>query len=87
MTENRTANFHQQFREDLAFWVKTDRRVASKILELVEATIRNPFHGIGKPEPLKKSSFWSRRVTHEHRLVYGVYNDRIDFLQCRYHYN
>lgn len=59
-----------------------------KILELVEAVVRNPFEGIGKPEPLKYlgSGVWSRRITQEHRLVYVVKNDKIDFIQCRYHY-
>ena len=59
-----------------------------KILELVEAVVRNPFEGIGKPEPLKYlgSGVWSRRITLEHRLVYVVKNDKIDFIQCRYHY-
>ncbi len=80
--------FHSEFREDLKYWIKTDRKVAMKILELVEAVVRNPFEGIGKPEPLKYlgSGVWSRRITQEHRLVYVVKNDKIDFIQCRYHY-
>ena len=80
--------FHSEFREDLKYWVKTDRKVAVKILELVESVIRTPFEGIGKPEPLRYlgSGVWSRRITQEHRLVYVVKNDKIDFIQCRYHY-
>lgn len=80
--------FHPEFREDLRYWVETDRKIALRILELVEATLRDPFGGIGKPEPLKYilAGAWSRRVTQEHRLVYLVQGTRIDFLQARYHY-
>jgi toxin YoeB len=77
-----------EFREDLKYWVKTDRKTALRVLELVEATMRDPFTGIGKPEPLKfvLAGCWSRRVAQEHRLVYRVTGCRIDFLQARYHY-
>lgn len=80
--------FHSEFREDLSYWVKTDRKVALKILELVEAIMRNPFEGIGKPEPLRYlgSGVWSRRITQEHRIVYVVSDEDINFIQCRYHY-
>ncbi len=66
----------------------TDRRVALRALDLVEAVLRDPFQGLGKPEPLKYllAGCWSRRLTEEHRLVYLVRADRIDFLQARYHY-
>jgi len=62
--------------------------VALKILDLVEAVLRDPFDGIGKPEPLKyeAAGAWSRRITQEHRLVYLVGKGRVDFLQARYHY-
>jgi toxin YoeB len=84
----RQAIFHAEFREDLRHWVETDRRVALRVLVLVEAVIRDPLSGIGKPEPLKHfgANVWSRRITQEHRLVYGVSEHRIDFLQARYHY-
>lgn len=84
----RFAVFHPEFREDLRFWVDTDRRVALRALDLVEAILRDPFLGIGKPEPLKylAEGAWSRRLTQEHRIVYLVKNDRIEFLQARYHY-
>jgi toxin YoeB len=84
----REAVFHPQFREDLRYWVETDRRVALRILELAEAVLRDPFAGLGKPEPLKYilAGCWSRRITQEHRLVYKVTGQRIDFLQARYHY-
>ena len=84
----REAVFHPEFRDDLRDWVKTDRKAALRVLELVEAAIRDPFTGIGKPEALKfaLSGCWSRRVTQEHRLVSRVSENRIDFLQARYHY-
>ena len=85
---NRLAVFQPELREDLRHWVATDRRIALRALEIVEAVLRDPFDGIGKPEPLKylASGTWSRRLTQEHRIVYLVSDDRIDFLQARYHY-
>jgi toxin YoeB len=82
------AVFHPEFREDLKIWVETERKVAIRALDIVEAIMRDPFAGIGKPEPLKylDSGAWSRRLTQEHRIVYLVYKGRIDFLQARYHY-
>ena len=84
----REAVFHPEFREDLKDWVESDRKVAVRVLELVEAVMGDPFTGIGKPEPLKfmLAGCWSRRITQEHRLVYKVSGNRIDFLQARYHY-
>jgi toxin YoeB len=80
--------FQSQFREDLRAWIETDRRVALRIFDLIEAVLRDPFQGIGKPEPLKYllAGCWSRRITQEHRLVYRVAGTRIDFLQAKYHY-
>ena len=82
------AAFHPEFIEDLRHWVETDRRVALKVFDLIEAVTRDPFAGIGKPEPLKYllAGAWSRRLTQEHRVVYLVSEERIDFLQARYHY-
>jgi toxin YoeB len=84
----RDAVFQPEFLEDMRCWVETDRRVAVRILTIVEAVLRDPFAGIGKPEPLKylSSGMWSRRLTQEHHVVYLVGNDRIDFLQARYYY-
>jgi len=84
----REAVFHPEFRQDLRYWVEIDRGTALRILELIEAVLRDPFTGIGKPEPLKYmlAGCWSRRITQEHRLVYRVSGGRIDFLQARYHY-
>ncbi|MEQ1884660.1 MAG: Txe/YoeB family addiction module toxin [Bryobacteraceae bacterium] len=74
--------------EDLAWWVEQDRGQALKIIRLVRDVQRDPYSGIGKPEPLKHelSGCWSRRINHEHRLVYQVLSDRIRILACRYHY-
>jgi len=82
------AVFHPEFRQDLRFWVETNRRLALRVIDLIEAVMRDPFRGIGKPEPLKHvlAGAWSRRITEEHRLVYAVSADRIEFLQARYHY-
>lgn len=82
------AVFHPEFIEDLQYWVGTERKVALRALGIVMAVIRDPFNGIGKPEPIKylAEGAWSRRLTQEHRIVYLVRKDRIDFLQCRYHY-
>jgi toxin YoeB len=84
----REAVFHPEFRQDLRYWIETDRKIALRVLELIEAVLRDPFDGIGKPEPLKYllAGCWSRRITQEHRLVYKVGERRIDFLQARYHY-
>ncbi len=82
------AVFQPQFREDLRSWIETERRVALRVLDLIEAVMSDPFTGIGKPEPLKYvlAGCWSRRITQEHRLVYRVAGSRIDFLQAKYHY-
>jgi toxin YoeB len=84
----RRVDFLPKFREDLAWWIKNDRKAALKTLELVEAVVADPFGGIGKPGPLRHefASCFSRRITREHRLVYRVTAERIDFLQARYHY-
>ncbi|MGE9296842.1 MAG: Txe/YoeB family addiction module toxin [Puniceicoccales bacterium] len=78
----------KQFREDLSEWVQYDRKTALKILNLMEDVLRDPFVGKGKPEPLKHlpGNVWSRRITQEDRLVYRVYEDKVDFLQAKYHY-
>lgn len=81
--------FEPEFPEDLGWWYRNDPQKAFKVLDIVEASLRDPFKGIGKPEPLKylDSDTWSRRIDLEHRVVYRVTHDRIDFLQCRYHYD
>ena len=80
--------FDRDFLEDLLFWVSTNRKVALKVLDLVEAIRRDPFDGLGKPEPLRHlgEGVWSRRITQEHRLVYKVSGEQLLFVQARYHY-
>lgn len=83
-----TCVVQKQFREDLEEWVKHDRKVALKTLSLVDEVLRATFTGRGKPEPLKylPGNVWSRRLTQEDRLVYRVYDQVVDFLQCKHHY-
>ena len=74
--------------EDFCYWVEHDRKIAKRILRLIDDIDRNPFEGLGKPEPLKYdlAGFWSRRITEEHRLVYAVDKSRIFIAQARYLY-
>ncbi len=86
--KQRAAVFHPEFREDLRFWVETERKTALRALTIIEDVMHDPFDGLGRPEPLKylAAGTWSRRLTQEHRIVYLVSDDRVDFLQARYHY-
>jgi toxin YoeB len=81
--------FDVRFLEDLTFWVETNRKIALRLLSLVEEIRRNPFEGTGKPERLRyqDANLWSRRLTQTDRIVYAVNYDRIEFLQARYHYS
>ena len=74
--------------EDYLYWQKQDRKLAERINKLIEATARDPFMGIGKPEPLKHAfaGFWSRRINDEHRMVYRVTGDQLEIAQLRFHY-
>lgn len=85
---DRAAQYDKAFRDDLRHWIETDRRLALRLVDLMEAIPRDPFRGIGKPEPLKHlgPNVWSRRLTDEHRLVYRVSADRMVFLRARGHY-
>ena len=73
---------------DFNDWVKLDKKIQRKIIELIKDIDRQPFQGLGKPEALKHdlSSYWSRRIDREHRLVYKVTNEEIIILSCKYHY-
>lgn len=86
--KNRLCQLDQNFREDLRWRVDANRKTALRVMDLVDAILRDPFAGIGKPERLKgmPADTWSRRITDEHRLVYLVLDDRIVFVQARYHY-
>jgi toxin YoeB len=80
--------FLNQAWEDYLYWQNTDKANLKKINALIKEIERTPFEGSGKPEPLRHNltSWWSRRINLEHRLVYKVDNDTIVILQCRYHY-
>ncbi len=86
--KSREAVFDPEFLKDLQHWIRVDRKNAVRVLEIVLDVMRDPFSGLGKPEPLKYlgPNIWSRRLSLEHRVVYVVRNDRVDFLQARYHY-
>jgi len=74
--------------EDFSYWVEHDRKIARRIVQLIEDIRRQPFKGIGKPEPLKYdlAGYWSRRISAEHRLVYTVKQNELRIAQARYHY-
>jgi toxin YoeB len=86
---DRLAVVSSNFQADLPYWIETDRKAALRVLDLIGATLTDPFNGIGKPEPLRfeLAGCWSRRITREHRIVYRVKADRVEFLQARYHYD
>ncbi|GAA0361680.1 type II toxin-antitoxin system mRNA interferase toxin YoeB [Bowmanella denitrificans] len=74
--------------EDYLYWQKTDKQIVKRINLLIKEISRDPFEGIGKPEPLKHalSGYWSRRINDEHRIVYKAQDDSILIAQLRYHY-
>ena len=80
--------FSEQAWEDYLFWQKTDKRILKRINNLIKDISRDPFRGIGKPEPLKHalSGYWSRRITEADRIVYKVKNNSLYIAQLRYHY-
>jgi toxin YoeB len=73
---------------EIRFWAEEDKKILAKIFELISDIERNPFSGLGKPEPLrhKFKGLWSRRITKEHRLIYTVSNEEIVIVSCRFHY-
>jgi toxin YoeB len=75
--------------EDYQYWLKTDKKILAKINDLIKDISRNPYSGLGKPEPLKYKykGFWSRRITEEHRLIYQVKGVELYILKCRHHYD
>lgn len=80
--------FAEKAWDDYLFWQKTDTKTLKRINTLIRDIQRNPFEGIGKPEPLKHalSGYWSRRVNDEHRIVYKIHRDSLFIAQLRYHY-
>lgn len=81
-------SFERQGWEDYLYWQETDKAKLKRINQLIRDIQRDPFSGIGKPEPLRHqlTGLWSRRIDDEHRLIYTVEGDRIVIAQCRYHY-
>lgn len=81
--------FAEEAWEDYIYWQESDKKTLKRINDLIKAITREPYEGIGDPEPLKFnwSGFWSRRINREHRLVYAVENDAVLIAQCRYHYS
>lgn len=74
--------------EDYLYWQQTDKKILKRINTLIKNIQRDPFDGLGDPEPLKHnwSGYWSRRINREHRLVYKVTDEAVIIVQCRYHY-
>ena len=74
--------------EDYLYWQKTDKKILKRINLLVRGITRDPFEGIGKPEPLQHalSGYWSRRINDEHRIVYKIHQDSLLIMQLRFHY-
>jgi toxin YoeB len=83
-----TLIFSENAWDDYLYWQKTDKKILRRINTLIKEIKRNPFEGIGKPEPLKHalSGYWSRRINDEHRIVYKAFADSILIAQLRYHY-
>lgn len=81
-------SFRERAWQDYLYWQETDKKNLKRINALIKDIQRNPFDGIGKPEPLKHqfAGFWSRRINDEHRLVYTFIDDELIIVQCRYHY-
>ena len=84
-----TISFAEVAWEQYQEWSQTDPQVKQRINDLIKQTSRDPFKGIGKPEPLKGNlkSFWSRRINHEHRLVYRFSKGNLEIISCKYHYD
>jgi toxin YoeB len=84
----RSVHFDSDAWEDFLFWLASDRKTARRIVRLIAEIQRDPFTGIGKPEPLRGelSGYWSRRIDDQHRLVYRANDEEIKILKARYHY-
>ena len=81
--------FDDNVLDDFEFWSLNDLKTVKRIIALIASIRKNPFEGIGKPEPLKANlkGFWSRRINDEHRLVYKIDSEKIIIYSCRYHYD
>ena len=82
-------SFVQRSWDEYNNWQKDDKKIFIKIQKLIKDTMRDPFSGIGKPEPLKDNlqGYWSKRITDEHRLVYKVEQNQLIIISCKYHYD
>ena len=82
-------SFIQRSWDEYNSWQKDDKKVFDKIQRLIKETLRDPFGGIGKPEPLKNNlqGYWSKRITNEHRLVYKIEENQLIIISCKYHYS
>lgn len=83
-----TLSWSENAWHDYLYWQQTDKKILKRINSLIKAIKRDPFKGIGEPEPLKYnwSGYYSRRINLEHRLIYKVANETLFIVQCRYHY-
>jgi len=81
-------NFTDEAWDDYQYWIENDKKKLKRINQLIKEIDRNPYEGIGKPEPLKANlqGFWSRRIDREHRIVYAVESGQIVYISFRYHY-
>jgi len=81
--------FVEESWEDYLYWQQNDKKILARINNLLKDISRNPYSGLGKPEPLKHKylGFWSRRITEEHRLIYRITDDEIQVAKCRFHYD
>ncbi|MEI9934806.1 MAG: Txe/YoeB family addiction module toxin [Ferruginibacter sp.] len=88
MASNKIINIQPKAWDDMQFWLLNDRKILTRIFELVNAVTDNPFTGIGKPEPLKHiyKGYWSRRINEEHRLIYKINDNEIVIISCKGHY-
>ena len=80
--------FSEHAWEDYQYWVRTDRQMLKRVNRLIQEIVRDPYSGVGKPEPLQHglSGYWSRRIDNEHRIVYRMAEDAVLIAQLRYHY-
>ena len=86
----KTITFEPGAWDDFSYWVAQDIKTIKRIIELIKDIKRDPFSGIGKPEPLKyaaQAGYWSRRIDKTHRLVYRVNDETINIIACRHHYD
>ena len=81
--------FVEESWEDYLYWQKIDKKILKRINLLLKDISRQPYHGIGKPEPLKHNyrGYWSRRINGEHRLIYQVRENELRIIKCRFHYD